>query len=80
MELADERRKALLNSKNTHRVFVDVTLGGSVLSNLLTGADQATHFPPPRDRSFETREPVRIRRVADIICDANSLQGTSNEI
>ena len=80
MELADERRKALLNPKDTHRIFVDITLGRSILSNLLTGANQTTHFPPPRDGSFETREPVRIRRVADIICDANSLQGTSNEI
>ena len=67
MKLADERRKALLNPKNTHRIFVDITLGGSILSNLLTGADQATHFPPSRDGSFETRKPVRIRRVADIV-------------
>jgi len=80
METADQKRKALLNPKNTHRIFVDITLGGSILSNLLTGTDQATHFPPTRDGSFETRKPVRIRRVADIICDANSLQSTSDEI
>ena len=82
MELADERRKARLRPKNTHCIFVDITLGGSILSNSLIGADQATKFPPPRDRSFETRKPVRIRRVTDIdvICDADSFQSTSDEI
>jgi hypothetical protein len=82
MELAYERRKARLSPKNTHCIFVDITLDGSILSNPLTGADQATKFTPSRDGSFETRKPVRIRRVTDIdiICDANSFQSTSDEI
>jgi hypothetical protein len=73
-------RKALLRPNNTYCIFVDITFGGSILSNLLAGTDKATHFPPPRDRPFKTGEPVRIRGGANVVCDANGLQGPSDEI
>lgn len=70
----------LLDTKNTYRVFVDITFSGSILSNLVTCANHATHFPPPRDRMLKTREPVHVRSVASIVCDADSFQSPSDEI
>jgi hypothetical protein len=37
----------LLRPKDTYRIFIDITFSGSILSNLVTGANQTTHFPPP---------------------------------
>lgn len=72
-------RKALLRPRNTYCIFVDITFSGSILSNLLAGTDKATHFSPPRDRAFKTREPEGIRSGANVVCDANGLQGPSDE-
>lgn len=70
----------LLNIENTYRVIVDVAFGSGILSNLIACANQATHFAAPRDRTFETREPIRIRRGASIVCDADGFQGPSDKI
>ena len=78
MELISGRDTVEL--KETYSVFVDITFSGGVLSNLLAGADQATHFSPSGERAFETGKPIRIRRTANIVCDADRLQSPSDEI
>ena len=72
-------RETLLNPKDTYCVFVGDPFSDSILSNL-SGANQATHFSPPGDRAFENREPIRIRRTANIVRDADSLQSPSDQI
>jgi hypothetical protein len=39
--------ETLLRPKDTYRIFIDITFSGSILSNLIAGANQTTHFPPP---------------------------------
>ena len=62
-------RETKLNPKETYSVFVDITC-----------TNQATHFFPLGERLFETGEPIRIRRIANIVCDTNGLQSPSDEI
>jgi hypothetical protein len=73
-------RETPLNSKDTYCVFVDNPFSDGIPSNLLASANQAASCSPPRDRPFETCEPVRIWGVANIVCDTDGFQGPSDEI